>query len=54
MSKINNIINDIIAWMNAGTGNDIFIRKVLVICLTLLVLYKLGYVIGAFLAHIGV
>lgn len=53
MSKISNIISDIKVWMNAGTGNDIFVRKVLVVSLTLLVLYKLGYALGVFLAHIG-
>ena len=53
MSKISNIISDIKAWVNAGTRNEIFIRRVLVVSLTLLVIYKLGYVIGVFLAHIG-
>lgn len=53
MSKISNIISDINVWMNAGTGNEVFIRKVLIVCLALLVLYKLGYAIGVFLAHIG-
>ena len=36
-----------------GTTNEIFIRRVLVVSLTLLVIYKLGYAIGVFLAHIG-
>lgn len=53
MSDMSNIISDIKAWMNTGTRNDIFIRRVLVVSLTLLILYKLGYVIGVFLAHIG-
>lgn len=53
MSKISNIISDIKAWVNAGTTNEIFIRRVLVVSLTLLVIYKLGYAIGVFLAHIG-
>ena len=53
MSKISNIISDIKAWVNAGTRNEIFIKRVLVVSLTLLVIYKLGYVIGVFLAHIG-
>ena len=47
MSKISNIISDIKVWVNAGTRNEIFIS------LTLLIIYKLGYVIGVFLAHIG-
>ena len=41
------------AWVNAGTTNKIFIRRVLVVSLTILVIYKLGYAIGVFLAHIG-
>ncbi len=53
MSKISNIISDIKVWVNAGTGDNIFIRKILISGLTLLVLYKLGYAIGVFLAHIG-
>ena len=53
MSKISNIISDIKAWVNAGTTNKIFIRRVLVVSLTLLVIYELGYAIGVFLAHIG-
>ena len=53
MHKISNIISDIKTWVNAGTGNEIFIRRVLVVSLTILVLYKLGYAIGVFLAHIG-
>lgn len=53
MSKISNIISDIKVWVNAGTGDNIFIRKILIFSLTLLVLYKLGYAIGVFLAHIG-
>lgn len=42
MSKISNIIGDIKAWVNAGTGDEIFVRRVLVVSLTLLVLYKLA------------
>ena len=53
MHKISNIISDIKTWVNAGTGNEIFIRRVLVVSLTILVLYKLGYAIGVFLTHIG-
>ena len=57
MSKISNSISNIIsnmkAWVNAGTRNEIFIRRVLVVSLTVLVIYKLGYAIGVFLAHIG-
>ena len=53
MSRISNIISDIKAWVNAGTTNEIFIRRVLVVSLTILVIYKLGYAIGVFLAHIG-
>lgn len=53
MSKISNIISNIKAWVNAGTGDEIFIRRVLVVGLMLLVLYKLGYAIGVFLGHIG-
>lgn len=53
MSKIINGISDIKAWVNAGTRNEIFIRRVLVVSLTVLVIYELGYAIGVFLAHIG-
>ena len=53
MSKISNIINEIKAWVNAGTENEIFIRRVLVVSLTLLALYKLGYAVGVFLEHSG-
>lgn len=53
MSKISNIISDIRTWVNAGTRGEIFIRRVLVVSLTLLVLYKSGYAIGMLLAHIG-
>ena len=53
MSKISNIISDIKTWVNAGTGDNIFIRKILIVSLMLLVLYKVGYTIGVFLAHIG-
>ena len=53
MSKISNIISDIKAWINAGTRNEILIRRLLVVSLTLLVIYKLGYAIGVFLALIG-
>lgn len=53
MSKISNIISDIKTWVNAGTGSGIFIRRVIVVSLTLLGLYKLGYAIGVCLAHIG-
>ena len=41
------------AWVNAGTRDEIFIRRVLVVSLTVLVIYKLGYAIGVFLAYIG-
>ena len=53
MSKIRNIISDIIVWVNGGTRNEFFIKRVLVVSLTLLIIYKLGYFIGVFLAHIG-
>lgn len=57
MSKISNSISNIIsnmkAWVNAGTRDEIFIRRVLVVSLTVLVIYKLGYAIGVFLAYIG-
>lgn len=53
MSKISNSISNIKAWVNAGTRNEIFIRRVLVVSLTVLVIYKLGYAIGVFLAYIG-
>lgn len=57
MSKISNSISNIIsnmkAWVNAGTKDEIFIRRVLVVSLTVLVIYKLGYAIGVFLAYIG-
>ena len=35
MHKISNIISDIKTWVNAGTGNEIFIRRVLVVSLTI-------------------
>jgi len=53
MSRISNIISDIKTWVNAGTGFEVLIRRVLVVSLTLLVIYKLGYAIGVLLAHIG-
>lgn len=53
MHKNSNIISDIKTWVNVGAGNEIFIRRVLVVSLTILLLYKLGYAIGVFLAHIG-
>lgn len=53
MSKIRNIISDIRNWVNAGTKGEILIRKILVVCLFLLVIYKSGYAIGILLAHIG-
>ena len=49
MGKISNIIS----WVNTGTKNEVFLKRVLVICLALLILYKLGYAIGTFLAHVG-
>lgn len=52
MNKIFDIINGVMTWINAGSGDAIFIRKALVIALTILVIYKLGYAIGVFLAHI--
>ena len=52
-NSISNIISNMKAWVNAGTRDEIFIRRVLVVSLTVLVIYKLGYAIGVFLAYIG-
>lgn len=53
MSNIRNIISRIKTWANTGTSNQILIRKILVVCLALLMLYGIGYAVGTFLAHIG-
>lgn len=43
----------VIDCLNVGTKNEIIIKKLLLICLLMLVLYRLGYAVGTFFAHIG-
>ena len=45
-------IKSIKNWLNVGTKTEIIIKKLLLNGLTGLVVYRLGYAIGSFLAHI--
>jgi len=54
MCKVSNIIRDIKTWVNAGEERVVFVRKAFAVSLALLILYKFGYVIGTFLAQIGI
>ena len=45
--------NKIKNWFNKGTKQEVFIKRVMLVLLTLYFLYRSGYVIGIFLAHLG-
>lgn len=45
-------IKSIKNWLNVGTKTEIIIKKLLLNGLTGLLVYRLGYAIGSFLAHI--
>jgi hypothetical protein len=40
-------------WFNKGTKTEVFIKKTLAALVGFLLSYRIGYVIGAFLANIG-
>lgn len=40
-------------WLYAGTKNEVFIKKLLSIVLTVYIIYLLGYGIGTFWVHLG-
>ncbi len=40
-------------WFNAGSKKEVVIKKPLVILIAFYLIYKLGYVVGEFLANIG-
>lgn len=37
-------------WMDQGTKQEAFVKKLLVICVSVLILYALGYAVGKFYA----
>lgn len=41
------------AWLNTGTKNEVFARKMFIVLITIYILYQLGYGVGMFLAQIG-
>ena len=45
--------NKIKNWFNKGTKQEIFIKKAMIVLLTIYFLYRSGYVVGTFLAHLG-
>lgn len=41
------------AWLNTGTKNEVFVKKIFIVLVTIYIIYRLGYGVGMFLAHIG-
>lgn len=40
-------------WINTGTSREVFVKKLLVIVLSIYFIYRLAYAVGTFLAYIG-
>ena len=40
-------------WLNAGTKQEVFVKKTITVVIAIYIIYQLGYRIGTFLAHIG-
>ncbi len=40
-------------WFNSGTKTEVFIKKALVVLIVFYLMYKSGYVVGTFIANIG-
>lgn len=40
-------------WLNTGTKKESFVKKMLTVVVTIYIIYRLGYGVGTFLAHIG-
>lgn len=51
MSSIGNTGKKIADWLSAGTATQVWIKKALVVLVGVLILYRLGYVVGKFLFH---
>lgn len=41
-------------WFNSGSKTEVIIKKVLVVLVAFYLMYKSGYVVGMFLANIGI
>ena len=51
MSSIGNTGKKIADWLSAGTTTQVWIKKALVVLVGVLILYRLGYVVGKLLFH---
>lgn len=40
-------------WFNSGSKTEVVIKKTLVVLIAFYLMYKSGYVVGTFLANIG-
>jgi len=40
-------------WFNLGSKTKVFIKKTLVILIAFYLMYKSGYIVGTFIANIG-
>ncbi len=40
-------------WINTGTKKETFAKKTFVVLMAIFIIYQIGYVIGIFLANIG-
>lgn len=45
--------NNIMAWFKKGTKEQVFFKKALLVLLAFYLMYRLGYIVGIFLANIG-
>lgn len=45
--------NNLKDWLNAGTKDRVFVKKMLAVVITIYIIYQLGYGIGTLLTHIG-
>ena len=51
MRSIENTGKKIADWLSAGTTTQVWLKKALVVLAGVLILYRLGYVVGKFLFH---
>lgn len=53
MHSIGHIIEHVRNWLSTGTGSELFIKRALVVTVTILIIYRLGYAVGKLLYHSG-